>query len=267
MSLAELSQGKTNLTNIDARGERFWYDDCRGIEAIEQPCYPEEDEEEDDEAPLASVQSKTLFSVSATLPNSDVTQQNIGRMVRFHYYRTVRLRVMSAAKFMRSEPKRTALEQPNTAEQVKIRELLERAAETLKSHNRASAEITLDEVLALLQQALETIQSATTKPEMRTVLETFDGYVDSIEGENAYVTLESRENGDVLYGEFPASELLGKNISEQTSFLCETVKTINGSRIEFRALPKIEVTDKEARSIAEKMRGTFSGDDCSDIEY
>lgn len=263
MSLAELSQGRSHLTSFGHPR----YDNLRVADAIEEPCCQEEDQEEE-EAPPPSVQSKTLFRESAALPDSDVVQQNIGRMVRFHRYRTERLRSAVLESTQRPESKRPTPVQPNTADQVRVHELLARAAEAIQAYGRTSPKVALDEVLALLQEALETIQpAATTMTAPRTVLESFDGYVDSIDGDNAYVTLESRNNGDVLYGEFPASELLGKNISEQSRFLCETVKTDNGSHIDFRAVPEIEVTDEEVRSIAEKMRGAFLSGDGSVIEY
>jgi hypothetical protein len=91
--------------------------------------------------------------------------------------------------------------------------------------------------------------------------------VDSVEGDTAYVTLESREHGDVLYGEYSASELLGKGIGEQSRFLCQTVKVDGATRIDFRALPKLAVTDEEVRAIAEEMHGAFPSDDDSGIKY
>ena len=39
------------------------------------------------------------------------------------------------------------------------------------------------------------------------ILESFIGYVDKIDGDIAYVTLRSENNSDVLYGEYAASKL------------------------------------------------------------
>ena len=274
MSRAEpLVYGETPIT-FEARNELLWFDNLRPNDVLEQNC--DEKEEEAEEAVLPdsvqsnpdSVQSKALFHVSIGLPNSDAIQQRMCRMSRLHRHRAERLRIVVSESTKKPESKHLAPEHLKAAEQVKIQELLAKAAEALETHKETSPKLALREALAFLRKALETIQSATTTViETRTVLETFDGYVDSIEGESAYVTLESRDTGDVLYGEFPTSDLLGKKIAEQTRFLCETVKTENGSRIDFRALPKIEVTDEEVRSIAEKMRGAFSSGDSSVIEY
>ena len=274
MSLAEpLVYGEPRIT-FEARNELRWFDNFRPNDVLEQNC--DEKEEEVEEAVLPdsvqsnpdSVQSKALFHLSIGLPNSDAIQQTMGRMSRLHRHRAERLRTVVSGSTKKPELKHLAPEHLKAAEKLKFQELLAKAAEALKTHQETSSKLALGEALAILLKALETLQAATTTVvETRTVLETFDGYVDSIEGESAYVTLESRDNGDVLYGEFPASDLLGKQISEQTRFLCETVKTDNGSRIDFRALPKIEVTDEEVRSIAEKMRGAFSSGDSSVIEY
>ena len=123
------------------------------------------------------------------------------------------------------------------------------------------------EVFSVLKNAFLAIEAHKAAVEPRTVLESFNGYVDSIDGDTAYVTLESLQNGDVLYGEYSAQELLSKGIREQTRFRCETVKGGGAGRVHFAPLPKNQVTDEEAHAIAKEMREAFPGDDDSVIEY
>ncbi len=95
-------------------------------------------------------------------------------------------------------------------------------------------------------------------PEAQAVLESFDGWVDSIDGDTAFVTLESRANGDILQGEYSASELLAKGIGEQCRFLCEAFLDGGGGGVRFTLPPKNRVSDEEAREIAKEMKGVFS---------
>ena len=277
MSLAEPPIFPPTSPTFEMRSGDRWYDDLSVSDSMEEPCEEREEDEEHEQvlpelvqAAPESVQSKTLFHISVQLLSSEVMPQRAGRVSRLHRHRADRLRAVVSPMIERPEPRHPPADSLSAAEQIAVRALLAKAAATFESHKDTSPKLalTVTEFLELLKKTLERFPSTTsTVAETRTVLETFDGYVDSIEGESANVTLESRETGDVLYGEFPASDLLGKKISEQTRFLCETVKTDNGSRIDFRALPKIEVTDEEVRSIAEKMRGAFSSGDSSVIEY
>lgn len=90
---------------------------------------------------------------------------------------------------------------------------------------------------------------------MERVLESFNGYVEQIEDETAYVRLKSREHGDVLYGEYPAAKLAKLGIEEQDRFLCETVELDGKTRVELRKIPDKEVSDEELKAIQESIVG------------
>lgn len=93
------------------------------------------------------------------------------------------------------------------------------------------------------------------------ILETFTGYVDKVEGDTAYFTLESRDYGDVLCGHYSASELAKKGIGEQCSFLCRTVKVNGIVYVDIKFVPPHEVTDEEVREIEEEIERAFPQED------
>lgn len=99
------------------------------------------------------------------------------------------------------------------------------------------------------------------------VLESFDCYVDSVDGDTAYVTLESLYNGDVLYGEYPANRLLSIGIGEHDRFLLETVKDgkindVDLVGVRISKAQKNEITEDEAKAISMEIQDYFEL--CSD---
>lgn len=97
------------------------------------------------------------------------------------------------------------------------------------------------------------------------VLESFDGFVEEIVGETAYVRLKSREHGDVLHGEYPASQFASLGIEEQSRFLCTTVKAGESTRVVLQPIPDVPVTDEELRAIEARIDEALPLDDA--IEY
>lgn len=95
------------------------------------------------------------------------------------------------------------------------------------------------------------------------VLEVLDGFVDQITEGMAYVTLKS-QFGDVLHGEYPASELNRRGILEGRGFRCITVET-NGKVIaNIEAVPERKLTPAEQLSLfeeADKQLGDFVWDE------
>jgi type VI secretion system ImpB/VipA family protein len=81
------------------------------------------------------------------------------------------------------------------------------------------------------------------------VLETFDGFVDRIEGDTAFVTLQSRANGDVEEGTYPASKLADVGIHEQSSFLFKTVSAGDAIRLVLEPAPPESLSDEVVREI------------------
>jgi hypothetical protein len=85
--------------------------------------------------------------------------------------------------------------------------------------------------------------------EGKTVLETFDGIVDRIEGDTAFVTLQSRANGDVEKGTYSASQLARMGIHEQSCFVFKTVDVGNAIRPVFEPVPQEPVAAEVVREI------------------
>jgi len=90
-----------------------------------------------------------------------------------------------------------------------------------------------------------------TKNVTEVVLETFICYVDEVRDGIAYITIESQLNGDVLYGQYPESELASKGIYEQNSFLCETIGVGKLTRLDIKPLPPVEITSERLKEIDE----------------
>jgi hypothetical protein len=99
------------------------------------------------------------------------------------------------------------------------------------------------------QKKLAAIPSA----ESAAVLETFDGFVDRIEGGTAFVTLQSRINGDVEEGTYPAAELAKLGIHEQSCFLAKTVESESGTHVVFQAVPDEPLPAEVVREIESKI--------------
>lgn len=233
---------RDNLVGYAPKGSLYsrWVNDSH----VEVVCLGERDYVEEITIP-PPVDSKVLFLASAKIPNSDRLQLNLGRALQ---------RLRANDNFFRT----TLAVERSTDEQVLL--------ESAKMLSRISHE-TPDALLNALRQMFFSLrQHSDTATEPEIVLESFEGYVDQIDGDTAYVTLESRKHGDVLYGEYSASQLRQKGIGDQSRFLCKTVKMGRATRVEFEPLPDEEVTDEEVRAIAEKMNRAFSSDD-SGIEY
>ena len=89
--------------------------------------------------------------------------------------------------------------------------------------------------------------------EGNTVLETFDGFVDRIEGDTAFVTLQSRANGDVEEGTYSASQLARMGIHEQSCFVFKTVDVGNAIRPVFEPVPQEPVAAEVVREIDSRI--------------
>jgi hypothetical protein len=97
------------------------------------------------------------------------------------------------------------------------------------------------------------------------ILERFEGFVDQVEGDVAFVTLRA-ENGDVLYGEHPVAKLAERGVGEADRFLCRTVRVGEATRVEIEAIPDEPVPDEEVRAIYQRIDHAIgSGDDGVDF--
>jgi hypothetical protein len=109
-----------------------------------------------------------------------------------------------------------------------------------------------EKAVEILRSYLEK-HAAIQSIDQEVVLETFDGFVDRIEGETAFVTLQSRANGDVEEGTYPASELAKMGIHEQSCFVFKTVNLGNAIRPVFEPVPQKPLADEVLREIDSKI--------------
>lgn len=93
-----------------------------------------------------------------------------------------------------------------------------------------------------------------------TVLETFNGVVDNLDAETAYVTLTSTSNGDKLWGEYPAAAFRKLGIEEDSRFILRTVEDDGATRIQIEAVPDVELTDRDAEEIRSRIDKILPGD-------
>lgn len=85
------------------------------------------------------------------------------------------------------------------------------------------------------------------------VLEMFVGFVHSIEGDVANITLWS-EDGDELPGEYPAKELADRGIYDRTKFSLRTIHSGDSVRVELNPVPLKELTSQDMELIRRKTK-------------
>jgi hypothetical protein len=110
----------------------------------------------------------------------------------------------------------------------------------------------------------EAQQHGTETAQAESILERFDGFVDQIDGDTAYVTLKSQEHGDVLYGEYSAALLRSKGIEEQDRFICKTVSLGEATRVDIEAVPVAIVTKEQIQAIDVEIERILPSDDSID---
>lgn len=97
----------------------------------------------------------------------------------------------------------------------------------------------------------------------RAVLETFDGVLNCIDGDTARLTITSRANGAVYYAQYPAEKFAEKGIEEEDRFICKTVESDGGTRIEIEAIPHAELTEEDIKAIHAKINGQACPERCN----
>lgn len=100
-------------------------------------------------------------------------------------------------------------------------------------------------------------------PPIREVLETFEGRVDAVHGQIAYITMRSPQ-GEVLEGRYPASEFSRLGIVEGKRFRCSTIRTLQGVQVVFELLASRVFTDEELGEIERKLDLGLTDDDLRD---
>jgi hypothetical protein len=95
------------------------------------------------------------------------------------------------------------------------------------------------------------------------VLERFDGFVEKVEDETAYVTLRT-SRGERLHGPYPASELKAAGVGERNRFVMTTLDLGRDVRIEITSVPPVVVSPERQREIQDETERLFEGFDPAD---
>ena len=96
------------------------------------------------------------------------------------------------------------------------------------------------------------------------VLETLEGFVDSIRDGTAYVTLKNKLNEDVLWGEYPAAKLAALGIREGRRFI---YNVIEDGEIELIPIPDKKLSYEEEMAIYKEIEEKLGPDDKSQDDY
>ncbi len=97
---------------------------------------------------------------------------------------------------------------------------------------------------------------------VRRVLESFEGFVEHIEDDTAYVTLKS-EHGESLEGTYDATKLAFRGIYEHRRFVCKTIDTGNGVEVELTPVPENAISQDQNALIEERIKSILAIDPLS----
>jgi hypothetical protein len=100
------------------------------------------------------------------------------------------------------------------------------------------------------------LAGAHAMPPKDVLLESFEGFVDQIDGGTAYVTLKS-EHGDTLHGVYPAAKLAELGIKERRRFTCRTIERGGRVEVDLTAIPEMDVTPEDQQAIADRITKIF----------
>lgn len=129
---------------------------------------------------------------------------------------------------------------------------------------RLDAELALRDVGETKKRALRFLTQETVDAPA-TILERFEGFVDQIDGDTAFVTLKS-EFGDTLFGEYSAAKLANERIFEGRRFKCTTIDIGGKVIVRLESVPDVEITADRARAIRDAVELAL-GSDNDDAEF
>jgi RNA polymerase sigma factor (sigma-70 family) len=92
------------------------------------------------------------------------------------------------------------------------------------------------------------------------ILERFDGFVEKVEDDTAYVTMRT-SRGETLHGSYPAGELKAAGVGERSRFVLTTLDLGRDVRIEISPIPPVELTAERQREIEDETERLFEGFD------
>ncbi len=88
--------------------------------------------------------------------------------------------------------------------------------------------------------------------------ERFEGFVERLEGDVAYISLES-ERGERLCGPYPADELEAKGIGERDRFSLTLTDMGDSVRFDIQLIPRKILSAERQRQIQQEIEQALSG--------
>ena len=95
-------------------------------------------------------------------------------------------------------------------------------------------------------------------PRRKPTSERFDGFVEKVEEDIAYVTLES-ERGERLQGPYPADELAAKGVGERDRFSLTLTDAGDSVRFDIQLIPRKEISPARQRQIRQEIEQSLGG--------
>jgi len=90
------------------------------------------------------------------------------------------------------------------------------------------------------------------------ICEEFQGFVEKIEGDKAYIRLDS-QRGERLCGPYPADELTAVGIGERDRFLLKAVEVNGAIRFDAVLIPRKKISPERQRQIREEIEAGLEG--------
>jgi len=95
-------------------------------------------------------------------------------------------------------------------------------------------------------------------PRRKPASERFEGFVERVEGEVAYVSLES-ERGERLQGPYPADELAARGVGERDRFRLTLTDEGESVRFDLQSIPRKTVPAERQAEIQREIEQALSG--------
>jgi hypothetical protein len=95
-------------------------------------------------------------------------------------------------------------------------------------------------------------------PRKKPASERFEGFVEKVEEDVAYVTLES-ERGERLHGPYPADELAAKGVGERDRFWLTLTDAGDSVRFDLQLIPRKVISPERQRQIRQEIELSLGG--------
>jgi hypothetical protein len=95
-------------------------------------------------------------------------------------------------------------------------------------------------------------------PRRKPASERFEGFVEKLEGDIAYISLES-ERGERLQGPYPADELAAQGVGERDRFWLTLTDVGDSVRFDIRLIPHKIISAERQREIQREIEQALDG--------